>query len=210
MDGHAHAAPGAAFWPLAMMWFGMMTAMMAPTAWPWVRAFHRFHHFGGHASDFAGTTRFASGYLLAWLVYAFAAAVVQRALQRTAMMSLSGAAILPRVGALVLLIAGLYQFTPLKRACLTHCRTPLGYFLARWQDGRIGAMRMGLHHGLFCIGCCWALMTTAFAVGMMNGWWMAALSVLTLREQTAPQGEALRRSVGWAFLFAGMWWLAAP
>ena len=100
--------------------------------------------------------------------------------------------------------AGLYQFAPLKRACLTHCRTLLGFFLARWRNGPAGAVRMGLHHGIFCVGCCWALMATAFAVGVMNAWWMAALSAPALVEQIAPHGQVVRRSMGAAFLVAGI------
>ena len=104
----------------------------------------------------------------------------------------------------IFLVAGIYQFAPLKRACLTHCRTPFGYFLTRWIDGPIGALRMGLQHGLFCVGCCWALMATAFAVGAMNLWWMTALGTVALLEQTTPQGELLRRALGAAFLVAGL------
>jgi predicted metal-binding membrane protein len=203
MAGHAHAAPGLAFWPLALMWFGMMAAMMAPAAWPWVRAYHRF---SGKAStaEVGATARFASGYLLAWLAYAIAAALLQRALQLTALMPPSSDAVVARAGAVIFLVAGVFQFAPLKRACLTHCRTPLGYFLTRWHDGPMGAFRMGLHHGLFCVGCCWALMATAFAVGVMNVWWMAALALLALAEQVAPQGQTLRRALGAAFLLAGL------
>jgi predicted metal-binding membrane protein len=203
MAAHAHAAAGVAFWPLALMWFGMMAAMMAPAAWPWVRAYHRFGG-GARAADAGATVRFASGYLLAWLAYAIAAALLQRALQLTALMPPFADAVIPRVGAVIFLIAGVYQFAPLKRACLTHCRTPLGYFLTRWDDGPMGAFRMGLHHGLFCVGCCWALMATAFAVGVMNVWWMAALALLALAEQVAPQGQTLRRALGAAFLLAGL------
>jgi predicted metal-binding membrane protein len=204
MTGHAHAAPGVAFWPVALMWFGMMTAMMAPAAWPWVRAYYRFSG-GGRAADTGATARFAAGYLLAWLAYAIGAALLQRVLLRTALMPPASDVVIPRVGAVILLVAGLYQFAPLKRACLKHCRTPLGYFLTRWRNGPMGAFRMGLQHGLFCVGCCWALMATAFAVGVMNVWWMAALGVLAFVEQVAPQGQMLRRALGTAFLVAGIW-----
>jgi predicted metal-binding membrane protein len=187
-----------------LTWFAMMAAMMAPTAWPWVREFHRFSGTEGNA-DVGATARFASGYLLAWLAYAIAAALLQRALQETALMPLSRDVVVPRVGAAIFVIAGLYQFAPLKRACLTHCRTPLGYLLTRWRNGPIGAFRMGLHHGLFCVGCCWALMATAFAVGVMNVWWMAALGLLALVEQIAPRGQVLRRALGVALLAAGIW-----
>jgi predicted metal-binding membrane protein len=202
MAGHTHVAPGIAFWPLTLMWFGMMAAMMAPAAWPWVRAFHRFSG-AERGAQAAATVRFASGYLLAWFGYAIGAALLQRALRETTLMGSSGNTVVPWMGAVIFLIAGLYQFAPLKRACLTHCRTPLGYFLTRWRNGAMGAVRMGLHHGLFCVGCCWALMATAFAVGVMNAWWMAALSVLALVEQIAPRGQAVRRVLGAAFLGAG-------
>lgn len=206
MAGHAHAVPDVAFWLLALMWFGMMAAMMAPTAWPWVRAFHRFSG-AERGAAVSATVQFACGYLLAWLGYAIGAALLQRALQPTALMQPSGDIVVPRMGALIFLAAGLYQFAPLKRACLTHCRTPLGYFLTRWRNGPTCAFRMGLHHGFFCVGCCWALMATAFAVGVMNVWWMVALGVMALAEQVTPQGQMLRRALGGAFVIAGAWWL---
>jgi predicted metal-binding membrane protein len=183
------------------MWFGMMAAMMAPTAWPWVRAFRRF---SGIDSGVSATARFASGYLLAWLGYAIVAALLQHALQRTALMRSPRDVVAPQLAAAIFLVAGLYQFAPLKRACLTHCRTPFGYFLTRWRDGPLGAFQMGLHHGLFCVGCCWALMATAFAVGVMNGGWMVALGMLTLVEQIAARGHTLRRVLGCAFLAAAL------
>jgi predicted metal-binding membrane protein len=181
----------------------MMAAMMAPTAWPWARAYHRLSG-ASRGAEVGATIQFATGYLLVWLGYAIAAALVQRALQAAALMQPSGDTAIPHVGAIILLIAGVYQFAPLKRACLTHCRTPLSYFLTRWIDGPIGAFRMGAHHGLFCVGCCWALMATAFAVGAMNAWWMLALGLVALVEQTAPHGEHLRRILGGAFLVAGL------
>jgi predicted metal-binding membrane protein len=208
MGGHTHAASGVAFWPLALIWFGMMAAMMAPTAWPWVRAFHRFSG-AERGAAIGATARFASGYLLAWLAFAIGAALLQRGLQATGLMHASSDVVVPRLGALMFLIAALYQFTPLKRACLTHCRTPLGYFLTRWRNGPIGGFSMGLHHGAFCVGCCWALMLTALAVGVMNAWWMAALSVLAFVEQIAPQGQIARPVLGGAFLVVGTLLLAA-
>jgi predicted metal-binding membrane protein len=208
MVGHPHTSSEVLLWPLALMWFGMMAAMMAPTVWPWVRAFHRFRGVKRDA-DVAATVRFVSGYLVAWLGYAIAAALLQRALQHAAFMPLSGDAVVPRIGAVILLIAGLYQFASVKRACLTHCRTPIGYFLTRWRDGPLGAFRMGLDHGFVCVGCCWALMATAFAVGVMNAFWMVMLGVLAFVEQTAPYGQTLRRLLGVALLIGSIWQLAA-
>lgn len=200
MAGHTHAAQDVRLWPLALMWFSMMAAMMAPVAWPWVRAFHRF---SGAAA--LATTRFLSGYLLAWAGYAIVAAVLQGVLQTTMLMSMSSnALVVPQAGAVVFIVAGLYQFAPLKRACLMHCRTPLGYFLTHWRNGPMGALRMGLHHGIFCVGCCWALMATAFAVGVMNAWWMAALGTLAFVEQVVPHGEIVRRVIGGALLISAI------
>ena len=202
MAEHAHVLD-AGLVTLTSMWFGMMAAMMAPTAWPWARAYHRVS--GGTGSvALRSTTQFATGYLLAWLGYAVAAALVQRALQAAALMPPSSDVVVPRLGAVILLLAGVYQFLPLKRACLTHCRTPLGYFLTRWIDGPMGPLRMGAHHGLYCVGCCWALMATAFAVGSMNAWWMLALGPVAVAEQTAPHAEWLRRVLGAALVAAGM------
>ena len=203
MAAHAHGAADAAVWTFALMWFGMMAAMMAPTAWPWARAYHRFSATQP-SKGFSATTQFASGYLVAWLPYAVGAALLQRALQLTGLMASGGDALVPAAGAVIFLLAGVYQFAPLKRACLTHCRTPLGYFLTRWIDGPSGAFRMGLHHGLFCVGCCWALMATAFAVGVMNPWWMLALGIVALVEQAAPYGQAVRRAVGGALLLTAI------
>jgi predicted metal-binding membrane protein len=206
MAGHLHAAD-AAFWTLALMWFGMMAAMMAPTAWPWARAYHHFSK-AERGAEIGATAQFASGYLLAWFGYATGAALLQRALQTAALMQPSSDVVVPRMGAVIFLVAGLYQFAPLKRACLAHCRTPLGYFLTRWIHGPSGAFRMGLHHGFFCVGCCWALMATAFAVGVMNVWWMIALGIATPVEQIAPHGRLVRRVLGGTLLFAGILRLA--
>src|SRR5690606_16272019 len=148
------------FVPLSLVWFGMMAAMMAPAVWPWVRAFGRFDGSRTGVAAVASTATFASGYLAAWLAYSVAAAAAQMALQSAgALDPLNG--MTNRAGALVFLAAGLYQFAPLKRACLTHCRTPFTYFLSRWRSGATGAFRMGFGHGVYCVGCCWALMATA-------------------------------------------------
>jgi len=204
MHGHAGTAGAAGFWPLTAMWFGMMTVMMAPTVWPWVRSFHRLN---GRASErtVIATAQFVAGYLTAWLAYALGAASLQLLLQRAGMLRHATASVTSGLGAAVFLFAGLYQFAPVKHACLTHCRTPLGYFLSRWHDGPANGFRLGVNHGLFCVGCCWALMATSFAVGIMNGWWMVALAALAVTEQVAPHGHRLRVPLGVGFMIAGVW-----
>jgi len=204
MHGHAGAAGADGFWPLTGMWFGMMTAMMAPTVWPWVRSFHRF---SGRASgpSVRATAEFVAGYLIAWLAYSIGAASLQLGLQRAGMLGHPAAAVTSGLGTAIFVFAGLYQLAPIKRACLTHCRTPLGYFLSRWDDGPTGGFRLGVNHGLFCVGCCWALMATSFAVGIMNWWWMAALAAIAVVEQVAPHGHRLRAPLGVGFMIAGVW-----
>ena len=190
---HVHAGAAIGYWPLTAMWFGMMVAMMAPAVWPWVVAFHRFS--GAPSAPRAGATAlFAVGYLAAWLAYSLAASGTQLVLEHGGVLQRSWTT------AVIFLMAGLYQFAALKTACLTHCRNPLTYFLTRWRDGPAGGFRMGLHHGVFCVGCCWLLMTTMLAVGATNLWWMGALAALTATEQASSFGHRLRRPLGIALL----------
>src|ERR671923_89129 len=106
--------------------------------------------------------------------------------------------------ATLLVLAGLYQFTPLKNFCLKHCRSPLHFVMHGWRDGRMGAVRMGATHGLFCFGCCWGIMAVLFVVGLMNLGWMVALSLLIMAEKVAPRGVAIGRVVGGLFVALGM------
>jgi predicted metal-binding membrane protein len=202
MHGHAGAAGADRFWPLTAMWFGMMTAMMAPTVWPWVRSFHRF---SGRESEqrVRATAEFVAGYLIAWLAYSIGAASLQLGLQRAGMLGHPAASVTSGLGTAVFLCAGLYQFAPIKRACLTHCRTPLGYFLSRWHDGPTGGFRLGVNHGLFCVGCCWALMLLMCVVGMTNLGWMLILAVVMAVEKNTRWGRALSAPLGMALLSWG-------
>ena len=170
---HSHSFPA-----LATMWFVMMSAMMVPTVSPWVQSFNRL---GGNPLVFS------SGYAAAWLLYSIAAASIQLLLPHD----------FPKpIASGILVTAGAFQFAPLKRACLMHCRNPLTYFLTRWRDGASGGFRMGFHHGVFCVACCWALMATTIAVGVMSLWWMAALAAVTFAEQVSPWGDRIRVVVG--------------
>jgi predicted metal-binding membrane protein len=204
MAMHAHAAASAGFVPVALMWVGMMTAMMTPTVWPWIRVFAdlgtRADRGFARARVVAG---FAGGYFSAWTLYAMAAALLQILAGRVGLLD-PVRGLTPGLGAAVLLVAGAYQFAPLKRACLIHCRSPFGYFLSRWPSGPIGGFRMGFGHGLFCVGCCWALMATVFAVGVMNVWWMAALAAAAFVEQVVPFGDRLRVPLGLTLVVVGL------
>ncbi len=170
-----------------VMWQVMTLAMMAPVAWRWIALFAAL-------SDGGGVT-FAAGYAAAWLPFSAAAAALQHALQHSRWMS-ADAALTGVLPAIVLMSAGAFQFAPIRRACLRHCRNPLTYFLVRWRNGPPNGFRIGAAHGAYCVGCCWALMATAFAVGAMNAGWMLWLALLGAVEQLAPGGERIGRLAG--------------
>ena len=109
-----------------------------------------------------------------------------------------------------LLLAGVYELTPLKDVCLRHCRSPLHFLLHDWREGRVGAFRMGLEHGAFCIGCCWGLMLALFALGVMSLFWMAVVAAVIFVEKLAPQGERLVRFFALALIALGIWVASAP
>jgi predicted metal-binding membrane protein len=109
------------------------------------------------------------------------------------------------LGGVILIAAGAYQLTPWKGACLAHCRSPLGFLMTHWRNGATGALQMGSRHGVFCLGCCWALMCVLFVVGVMNLVWVAALAALVLIEKTGPRGTVVARVAGVAMVIAGLW-----
>lgn len=192
---------------LFAMWSVMMVAMMAGPAIPMLLLFASAHVMQrGGARLPAAVVTFGIGYAVVWLAFSACAALAQWALHQAALLSPAMAAANPRLGGIVLCAAGLYQFTPLKTACLRRCRSPLGFLMTRWHGGRIGALRMGARYGLHCLGCCWALMGMLFAVGVMNLLWVAALMLLVLLEKVAPAGVLLSRIAGVAAIAAGIAW----
>ena len=200
--GHAHITSNP-FFPLTAVWLAMMALMMAPAAWPWVRAFDRFAGEGSWLRRRWATASFSGGYIAAWGLFAIAAARLQLATAGIAWLD-EQQRVPPVAGAAIFIVAGLYQFSSLKSACLTHCRSPFSYLLARWSNGPANGFRLGFGHGVFCVGCCWALMLTVFAVGVMNLWWMAALTVVVFLEQVVPEGDRLRTPLGVALIAAGL------
>ena len=206
--GGAHGAQAIGLFSLTVMWISMMAVMMAPTAWPWLLTFQRLSAPTRGLARAASVSLFGSGYLTAWAIYAVAAAGLQFALLRSGWLDASSA-LGATAAAAVLIGAGLFQFTSLKRACLTHCRNPLSFLLARWHNGPIGGYRLGLAHGWFCVGCCWALMTTVLAVGMSNWLWMIALTAAVGVEQAVPGGDRIRWPLGAILVASGAWILIA-
>jgi predicted metal-binding membrane protein len=191
---------------VVLMWQAMMVAMMAPLVVPWLRMAGILHASPRRSLSWTKAW-FAAGYFGAWLVYSLAAATAQLALQRGALLDgtlTAGAG----VGGGVLLAAGVFQFTALKHRCLKHCRSPFGYFLARWNERPPSAFRVGIGHGLYCVGCCWMLMTVSFAVGVMNLAGMAAIGAAAAVEQMAPGGHHIARAIGIVLIAGGVWLLA--
>jgi len=188
-----------------VMWAVMMAAMMLPSALPMILAFARL---GERSGEPARARVFVAAYLLVWTGFSAVATALQWMLQAVEWvdpMIVSTSLVLS--GAL-LAIAGVYQFTPLKKVCLDTCRTPVGFLMGEWRTGAAGAFRMGLRHGLFCAGCCWAVMALLFVGGVMNLPWIAALSIVVAIEKMAPRGERIAIVLGVVLIVAGVasWW----
>ena len=188
------------------MWAVMMAAMMLPSALPMIRSFAALCERRGERAPWRS---FVAAYLLVWLGFSLAATGAQWALQAAGWVDAMIVSTSAPLGAALLLIAGAWQFSPLKRLCLARCRTPIGFLLGEWREGVRGGFVMGLRHGGFCLGCCWALMALLFVGGAMNPAWVAALSVAVAIEKLVPGGERLSLGLGLALIAAGAArWLA--
>jgi predicted metal-binding membrane protein len=152
---------------------------------------------------------FALGYLLAWTGYAVLAALAQSLLHSAALLSPAMASRSPLLGGGLLMLAGVYQWLPLKGACLSHCRSPLGFFSTEWREGVSGALLMGLRHGTYCVGCCWALMALLFVAGVMNLLWVVVIAGFVLAEKVMPNGRLLGRITGVLLAGWGLWVVAS-
>jgi predicted metal-binding membrane protein len=183
-----------------IMWAVMMAAMMLPAAVPMVSVFASLNKSRGETSR---TVAFVVGYLALWTAFAAAATAAQWALQTSGLLSPMIVSMSPVLSGALLAIAGVFQFTPLKQACLRACRSPLGFLLTDWRDGLWGAARMGVRHGLYCLGCCWALMALLFVGGAMNLLWIAALTLLVAMEKIAPKGDILAKALGTLMIGVG-------
>ena len=187
------------------MWTVMMVGMMTGSAAPMLLFFASAQAAREPRRISPRVLMFGLGYLVIWAGFSAIATFAQWALQRAALLSDTMAASKPIVAAAILIVAGLYQLTPFKGACLSQCRSPLGFLMTNWRDGAGGAFRMGIRHGMFCLGCCWGLMIVLFAVGVMNLAWIAALAVLVLIEKVTPVGVVLSRVAGAAMIVAGVY-----
>jgi predicted metal-binding membrane protein len=191
------------------MWVVMMIGMMTPSVAPMILIYARIgRQAGGEGQALAASSWFALGYLLSWTTFSLAATSAQWALERAALLTPMMESASNILGATVLIMAGLYQWTSFKDACLSYCQTPIGFILRfGFRREPTGALALGFHHGLYCIGCCWALMALLFVAGIMNLFWIAALSVLVLLEKVVPFGRLVPRIAGIAFIVTGAWLL---
>lgn len=193
------------------IWVVMMVAMMFPTAAPMILAFHEVQAGKRQRGEaFVATWVFVAAYLLVWTlsgVAAFAGAVAAETIAARLALSPAAAA---RIGGMLLIAAGLYQLTPLKDLCLAKCRTPITFIMTSWRDGATGALRMGLLHGAYCVGCCWLLFVILFPLGIMNIAAMAAITLVVFAEKTFPLGRATARAAAVALMAYGAVVIAVP
>ncbi|MDQ2984869.1 MAG: DUF2182 domain-containing protein [Actinomycetota bacterium] len=211
MDGGPGTDLGSLGWYVGI-WVTMMAAMMLPSVAPMVLTFTRISRERSRRGQaaFVPTWIFLAGYLAAWTAYGLLAYGFYRAIKSAAPSFLAWNHEGPYVAGAALMLAGLYQLTPLKDVCLRHCRGPMHFVLHGWREGRGGALRMGVEHGLYCVGCCWGLMLALFALGVMSLFWMAVIAGVIFLEKAAPAGDKLTRPLAVAFVALGIWVAVDP
>jgi predicted metal-binding membrane protein len=208
MAAMPHAADAGALALTFVMWTVMMAGMMLPSAAPTVLLYGALVRKNGERGTvLPGVWIFSGAYLLIWTGFSVAATLLQALLERASLLTPAMTAASTTLSAVVLLAAGGYQLTPLKQACLSKCRNPLEFFVTRWRAGRAGAFRMGLEHGAYCVGCCWALMLLLFVAGVMNLLWVALIAVFVLVEKLFPAALVISRATGAMLILAGLYLL---
>lgn len=213
-DRHTHSAAPTMGMSAALflaVWVAMMIATMFPAVAPMVLMFARIGANKRTAGrSYTATWLFVSGYLLVWTALGVLAYVLALGAETVAagfdVVSDNAA----RIGGVLIVVAGAYQFSGLKDRCLTECRSPLAFVMEHWQDGRAGAVRMGIHHGWLCAGCCWALMAVLFPIGMMNIAALAAVTAFVYAEKVLPGASVLRPAAGIALVLFGVAVLVEP
>ena len=190
-----------------VMWAVMMVAMMAPSAAPMLLMFAAVNRKRRDLeAPYVPTGIFLAGYAIVWTGFAAAATIGNWGLHQASLLSsMMGVATSGYLGGALLLAAGVFQWSPLKYSCLKLCRTPMGFLMTSWREGHRGALRMGLEHGAFCLGCCWALMLLLFVLGVMNLVWIAALAAFVLAEKVVPMGERVSKITGVLLVGWGVW-----
>jgi predicted metal-binding membrane protein len=204
MPGMAMGSPWSPvqLWLTFSMWAVMMIAMMLPSAAPMVTLYARIVE-GRGSSPRLRVWLFAAAYIAVWTSFSAAATIAQAALESAAM--LTGAMrVAPLAGGVILALTGIYQISPLKRRCLRHCQSPIGFLMTHWRDSASGAFAVGAWHGVFCVGCCWMLMGLLFVAGVMNLAWVALLTAFVLIERITPWGQLVATVSGFALIAGGL------
>ncbi|WP_447968053.1 DUF2182 domain-containing protein [Nitrospira sp. M1] len=195
---------GTDFLFMLLMWIVMMIGMMLPSATPMTLLYAGMARKANRqGTPIAPTSAFVSGYLAIWGIFSGGATLTQAGLHQAALLSPMMMTNSHTLGAGLLLVAGLYQLTPWKNVCLEHCRSPTTFIAKHWRTGITGAFRMGLEHGLYCLGCCWALMGLLFFGGVMNLLWIAGITIFVFLEKVLPVGAWSRRLSGGGLLVTG-------
>lgn len=203
--------PTSAFWrpetvvAVSIMWSLMMVAMMLPSAAPMIGTFDNLaRRKPGPAAKAWRTSAFVAGYLVIWIGFSLVATALQWSLQGLGLVTPMAVSASPLLTYGLLAIAGLYQFSPLKHACLRYCRSPIGFLLMEWRPGVSGAWAMGLKHGTYCLGCCWAVMLLLFVAGAMNLAWIVFLTAVVAAEKMLPPTPWTSSAIGAVFLSASV------
>ena len=193
------------FGSMLLMWVIMMIGMMAPTAIPMALVYAAIYRKAkSEGSVVAPTSIFVSGYLVMWALFSLFATLAQWGLNEAALLSPMMVSNSPWFGASLLIVAGIFQFTQMKDSCLQHCRSPVHFISENWRTGSFGAFRMGLEHGIYCIGCCWILMGLLFFGGVMSILWIAGITLFVLLEKFLPFGDLGGRVTGGAMIIIGL------
>lgn len=193
-----------------LMWAVMMIGMMLPTATPMTLIYAAVVRKAARdGTTLAPTATFVAGYVAMWTLFSVVATLAQWGLDRAALLSPMLVTTSPKIGAALLVAAGVYQLTPAKTACLRHCRSPAYFISEHWRAGTVGAFQMGLVHGAFCLGCCWLLMGLLFVGGVMNLLWVAAIAIFVLCEKVIPRAPLVGKLAGGAMILTGMTLLVA-
>ena len=196
---------GVDFLMMVLMWAVMMVGMMTPTAIPMTLIYAAVvRKAAAQGSPLAPAAVFIGGYTAMWTLFSVGATAAQWGLDQAALLSPMMVATSPALGASLLVAAGVYQMTPAKNACLRHCRSPMQFISEHWRPGAAGAFKMGLEHGAYCLGCCWALMGLLFVGGVMNLLWIAAITLFVLLEKLLPIGVGGGQAAGVAMVVVGL------
>jgi predicted metal-binding membrane protein len=186
-----------------LMWSVMMVGMMTPAALPVLVLFAQMKASRGNTAPSHAALLFGATHITVWVLFSVLAASLQWLLHQGSLLSSGMILTSPIAGGLILIGAGVYQLTTLKSGCLRRCQSPLGFLLTNWREGTKGVIELALRHGIYCLGCCWALMLVLFAVGVMNLAWVAAITVFILVEKFGPAGSQISKAGGVAMILIG-------